>query len=109
VIDGGVRLQSPFVHRIAFVDLEPVLQDGRSAARLTLGVYAQAVAKLGEAAAEAMGARYLASSPRDGAEIGPAVRMTGRLGRGVWRGVLPEPERRIELLTYALRVRCSAV
>jgi integrase len=36
-----------------------------SEARLTLDVYAQAVAKLSEAAAEAMGARYLAASPRD--------------------------------------------
>lgn len=39
---------------------------GLSEARLTLDVYAQAVAKLGEAAAEAMGARFLAPPPRDG-------------------------------------------
>ena len=39
---------------------------GHSEARLTLDVYAQAVAKLGEAAAEAMGARFLPPSPRDG-------------------------------------------
>jgi integrase len=39
---------------------------GHSEARLTLDVYAQAVAKLGEAAAEAMGARFLAPPPRDG-------------------------------------------
>jgi hypothetical protein len=32
---------------------------------LTLDVYAQAVAKLGEAAAEAMGARFLAPPPRE--------------------------------------------
>jgi hypothetical protein len=39
---------------------------GHSEARLTLDVYAQAVAKLGEAAAEAMGARFLGSAARDG-------------------------------------------
>jgi integrase len=39
---------------------------GHSEARLTLDVYAQAVAKLGEAAAEAMGARFLGPAPRDG-------------------------------------------
>jgi integrase len=39
---------------------------GHSEARLTLDVYAQAVTKLGEAAAEAMGVRYLAEPPRDG-------------------------------------------
>jgi integrase len=39
---------------------------GHSEARLTLDVYAQAVAKLGEAAAEAMGARFLVPSARDG-------------------------------------------
>jgi len=39
---------------------------GHSEARLTLDVYAQAVPKLGEAAAEAMGARFLAPAPRDG-------------------------------------------
>jgi integrase len=39
---------------------------GHSEARLTLDVYAQAVAKLGEAAAEAMGARFLPPGPRDG-------------------------------------------
>ena len=37
---------------------------GHSESRLTLDVYAQAVAKLGKAAAEAMGARFLAP-PRD--------------------------------------------
>jgi integrase len=46
---------------------------GHSEARLTLDVYAQAVTKLGEAAAEAMGVRYLAEPPRDGRamESGP--------------------------------------
>jgi integrase len=39
---------------------------GHSEARLMLDVYAQAVAKLGEAAAEAMGARFLPPEPRDG-------------------------------------------
>jgi integrase len=40
---------------------------GHSEARLTLDVYAQAVTKLGQAAAEAMGARYLgARVTRDG-------------------------------------------
>lgn len=39
---------------------------GHSEARLTLDVYAQAVVKLGEAAAEAMGARFLVPSARDG-------------------------------------------
>jgi integrase len=39
---------------------------GHAEARLTLDVYAQAVAKLGEAAAEAMGARFLGSAARDG-------------------------------------------
>lgn len=46
---------------------------GHSEARLTLDVYAQAVTKLGEAAAEAMGVRYLVEPPRDGRamESGP--------------------------------------
>jgi integrase len=46
---------------------------GHSEARLTLDVYAQAVTKLGEAAAEVMGARYLMEPPRDGRamEAGP--------------------------------------
>jgi len=39
---------------------------GHSESRLTLDVYAQAVAKLGKAAAEAMGARFLPPPPRDG-------------------------------------------
>jgi hypothetical protein len=39
---------------------------GHSEARLTLDVYAQAVAKLGEAAAEAMGARFLVPAASDG-------------------------------------------
>jgi integrase len=39
---------------------------GHSESRLTLDVYAQAVAKLGEAAAEAMGARFLDPAARDG-------------------------------------------
>ena len=39
---------------------------GHSEARLTLDVYAQVVTKLGEAAAEAMGARYLDPTARDG-------------------------------------------
>ena len=39
---------------------------GHSEARLTLDGYAQAVAKLGEAAAEAMGGRFLPQGPRDG-------------------------------------------
>jgi len=39
---------------------------GHSEARLTLDVYAQTVAKLGEAAAEAMGARFVPPGPRDG-------------------------------------------
>jgi hypothetical protein len=38
---------------------------GHSESRLTLDVYAQAVAKLGAAAAEAMGARFL-DPARDG-------------------------------------------
>jgi integrase len=42
---------------------------GHSEARLTLDVYAQAVAKLGEAAAEAMGARFLPPVPRDGRAV----------------------------------------
>ncbi len=39
---------------------------GHSEFRPTLDVYAQAVAKLGEAAAEAMGARFLDPAARDG-------------------------------------------
>ena len=39
---------------------------GHSESRLALDVYAQAVAKLGEAAAEAMGARFLDPAARDG-------------------------------------------
>ena len=39
---------------------------GHSEARLLLDVYAQAVAKRGEAAAEAMGSRFLPPGPRDG-------------------------------------------
>ena len=39
---------------------------GHAEARLTLDIYAQAVAKLGEAAAEAMGARFLGPAPSDG-------------------------------------------
>ncbi len=39
---------------------------GHAEASLTLDVYAQADAKLGEAAAEAMGARFLGSAARDG-------------------------------------------
>ncbi|HEY3000145.1 MAG TPA: hypothetical protein VGJ43_16295 [Acidimicrobiales bacterium] len=39
---------------------------GHSESRLTLDVYAQAVAKLGAAAAEAMGARFLDPAARDG-------------------------------------------
>jgi integrase len=39
---------------------------GHSEARLTLDVYAQAVAKLGEAAAEAMGVQFLVPSALDG-------------------------------------------
>jgi hypothetical protein len=39
---------------------------GHSEARLTLDVYAQAVAKLGEAAAEAKGARFLVPAARYG-------------------------------------------
>jgi integrase len=38
---------------------------GHSESRLTLDLYAQAVTALGEAAAAAMGARFLGSSPRD--------------------------------------------
>jgi integrase len=38
---------------------------GHSESRLTLDVVAQAVAKLGEAAAGAMGARFLAPPPRE--------------------------------------------
>ena len=38
---------------------------GHSEARLTLDVYAQSVAKQGEAAAEAMGARFLGPATRD--------------------------------------------
>jgi len=44
---------------------------GHSEARLTLAVYAQAVAKLGEAAAEAMGARFLVLAARDGRAMPP--------------------------------------
>ena len=42
-----------------------------SEARLTLDVYAQAVAKLGEAAAEAMGARFLTEPARDKRAMAP--------------------------------------
>jgi integrase len=41
---------------------------GHSASRLTLDVYAQAVTEVGEAAAEAMGARFLPA--RDGRAMG---------------------------------------
>jgi integrase len=47
------------------IDVKTATMLGHSEARMTLDVYAQAVAKLSEAAAEAMGARYLAASPRD--------------------------------------------
>ena len=43
---------------------------GHSEARLTLDIYAQAVAKLGEAAAEAMGARFLGPAPGGGRAMG---------------------------------------
>jgi hypothetical protein len=83
---------------------------GHSEARLTLDVDAQSVAKQGEAAAEAMGARYLgrrrameSSSDRE-----PGLTGCSCLGSPTWWSAC-EPERRIELLTYALRVRCSAV
>lgn len=39
---------------------------GHSESRLTLDLYAQAVTALGEAAAAAMGTRYLGRTPRDG-------------------------------------------
>ncbi len=46
---------------------------GHSEARLVRDVYAQAVAKLGEAAPEAMGARFLGPAPRDGRAMEPGL------------------------------------
>jgi hypothetical protein len=89
---------------------------GHSEARLTLDVYAEAVAKLGEAAAEAMGARFLGPA-RDRRAMDARWRPVqgGRPNDGrsaTWRltcASAVEPEKGIEPLTYALRVRCSAV
>jgi len=77
---------------------------GHSESRLTLDVYAQAVAKLDETAAEAMGARFL--PPRRAMDARCRLIRTGSRADGsVPTG---EPERRIELLTYALRARTPA-
>ena len=82
---------------------------GHSESRLTLDVYAQAVAELGQAAAAVLGSRRRALDAR-WSRGQSTTRVVQRVsGMAADQRVACEPERRIELLTYALRVRCSAV
>ena len=84
---------------------------GHASAAMTLDVYAGLFGDDLDALADRLDAAFgdwirtrcgplAADEPR---------RSSWRRGDAPWSGVMVEPPKRIELLTYALRVRCSAI